>query len=421
MIVRLFALLLMLAMPTGVLAQDADDRRLEQRARDVVAVMRGEMPREEVFTEAFNQTIPEEQFRSFINQLTAQYGALIAIHEVEPAGPRGAASIALEFADAIARGQMQLEAREPWRVAGFRLTDFDPTTKKFALDELAVLPGEAALVFAPLDGRPAYLSRNADQPLAIGSTFKLYVLSALVRAIERGERDWNDVVTLDVRSLPSGQMQEWPRGSPVTLHTLATMMISISDNTATDRLIRTLGRDAVEAELALAGHADPAVTLPFLETRELFLLKSEPQVLERYRLAGTAERRTILASRAESEPELQRVEAAFGQGPQAIDVEWLASANDLVRVMDGLHQNAAARAILAVNSGVSDATAAHWKYIGYKGGSEPGVLNLTWLVSDAVDDWYVLSMSWNDPEAPVDEGTFLAIAQRVLREYAQDD
>ena len=67
--------------------------------------------------------------------------------------------------------------------------------------------------------------------MAIGSTFKLYVLSALSHAIARGEHRWDEVVTLNQRSFPSGQMQDWPRSTPVTLQTLATMMIAISDNT----------------------------------------------------------------------------------------------------------------------------------------------------------------------------------------------
>ena len=51
--------------------------------------------------------------------------------------------------------------------------------------------------------------------------------------------------------------QDWPKGAPVTLHTLATLMISISDNTATDQLIAIVGRDAIAEELRASGHAEP--------------------------------------------------------------------------------------------------------------------------------------------------------------------
>src|SRR5690606_39753601 len=44
-------------------------------------------------------------------------------------------------------------------------------------------------------------------------------------------------------SLPTGILQEWPVGTPMTIQSLATLMISISDNTATDVLLRVAGRD----------------------------------------------------------------------------------------------------------------------------------------------------------------------------------
>ena len=49
-------------------------------------------------------------------------------------------------------------------------------------------------------------------------------------------------------------MQDWPPGAAVTVETLATLMISVSDNTATDTLIRLVGRERVEARLAASGH-----------------------------------------------------------------------------------------------------------------------------------------------------------------------
>ncbi|NMB11632.1 MAG: serine hydrolase [Firmicutes bacterium] len=45
----------------------------------------------------------------------------------------------------------------------------------------------------------------------------------------------------DYISLPSGMLQEWPVGSPITLHTLASLMSSISNNTATNALIDVEG------------------------------------------------------------------------------------------------------------------------------------------------------------------------------------
>ena len=421
MLGRFFALLLVMAMPAGAFAQESDGERLQARAADIVAVLKGEMAREDVFTRAFNEAVPETQLRALTEQLTGQFGPLLGVAEVEAAGAPGAAMVALRYERAIARGRMQLEASAAYRVAGFRLTDFEPLSDRPVLEQLAELPGVAAILLAPLDGSEPLLSRDAGRQLAIGSTFKLYVLSALVRAIDAGEHRWDEVVPLTVRSLPSGQMQDWPQGSPVTLHTLATMMISISDNTATDQLMAVLGRNAVEAELRLLGHSDAEATLPFLTTRELFVLKGDAALLERYQKADQAARREILTRLADRPADRAKVDSAFAEGPQALDVEWLASARDIAAVVSSLQTNQTARAILAVNSGVGPSTQARWKYIGYKGGSEPGVLNFTWLVSNAADDWYVLTMSWNNSDAVIGEAQFLSIAQQVLRDHAQDD
>jgi hypothetical protein len=43
-----------------------------------------------------------------------------------------------------------------------------------------------------------------------------------------------------------------------------------------------------------------------------------------------------------------------------------------------------------------------WPYVGYKGGSEPGVLQLTWLLRRTDDRWFVLSMTLDDPANAAD-------------------
>ena len=112
------------------------------------------------------------------------------------------------------------------------------------VNELKTLPGETSLLIVSLgkDGTRPIVAYNADREMAIGSAFKLYILSELVREVGARERKWADIVSLDgkIASRPSGMLQSWPAGSPVTLHTLASLMISISDNTAADELLVTL-------------------------------------------------------------------------------------------------------------------------------------------------------------------------------------
>jgi hypothetical protein len=55
-----------------------------------------------------------------------------------------------------------------------------------------------------------------------------------------------------------------------------------------------------------------------------------------------------------------------------------------------------------------------YAYAGFKGGSEPGVINLTWLIRNRAGAWHVVTGSWNNPAAPVDEARFTGLMGRAL-------
>ena len=113
---------------------------------------------------------------------------------------------------------------------------------------------------------------------------------------------------------------------------------------------------------------------------------------------------------------LEEVNAAFGNGPKALDIEWFASPADLARLFVHMRKTADPEAfrIMAINPSATGAIKANWGYVGFKGGSEPGVFNLTWLLTDRQGRDWLLSLGWNNPAAVVDEGKLEAIAQRIL-------
>jgi beta-lactamase class A len=283
------------------------------------------------------------------------------------------------------------------------------------VEELRRLPGQAGFAVARLGGtQPVLLaSHQPDRALAIGSAFKLVVLGELSRQVREGRRRWTDVVTIDRHSLPSGLLQEWPLGAPLTVHSLAALMISRSDNTATDVLLRLVGRENVERMMTRMGVARDARNAPFLSTQEAFAIKRDPQLFARWRSADERRRRALLEEIA-GRPLRDRE----GRGPIAIEeVEWFASANDLVRVMDWLRREGGetAHAILAINPGVGRAAAGEFGYVGFKGGSEPGVINLTFLVRNNQGVWHVVTGSWNNPAAAVDDSSFVGLMTRALQ------
>ena len=426
-VMRRFLLILaaLLTLPAAAFAQpDAIEREnaAYSRAGQIVRVMQGELPAEAVFAPSFLAAVPAQQLEALTAQLVDQYGRVVASDDASYKG-NGAASFDVLFEKARGAASLQLAADAPYQVTGFRISSMTPQddTPEKILDDLAALPGTAGIgVYRLAEDRPQpVLGWKADMPMAVGSTFKLYVLSALAREIREGRRNWDDIVPLQRRSVPSGQMQDWPENAPVTLQTLATMMISISDNTATDTLMRLLGREALAAEVIASGHSVPERTLPLLTTVELFALKSgDPARIAAYSAADRAGRAALLEQWAPSLVR-ERVDGAklAGSEPVAIDsIEWFASAGDIARLFQRLRDldDPTVLKILAANPALPQEEREYWSYTGYKGGSEAGVLNLSWLLADASGDWYVVSASWNDPAKPLDNTRLELLAMRIL-------
>lgn len=178
--------------------------------------------------------------------------------------------------------------------------------------------------------------------------------------------------------------------------------------------------------MTVIGNSAAARNLPFLNTVEAFALKAETNAALRARFlaANEAEQRRIVDAAAD-QLTLNVVEGAMFVGkPLYIDsIEWFASSRDLVRLLDHLRtaDSADARAIMAINPGISRDAAARWSYIGYKGGSESGVISMSFLLQSKACRWYAVTGSWNDVNAPVDNGKFTALMQRLVDQVAKDD
>ena len=71
------------------------------------------------------------------------------------------------------------------------------------------------------------------------------------------------------------------------------------------------------------------------------------------------------------------------------------------------------RSILARNPGITP-EAATWRYVGFKGGSEPGVLSLVWLLERSDGRAFALALVLNDPDQVIDEVAAVALAEGVV-------
>jgi len=257
--------------------------------------------------------------------------------------------------------------------------------------------------------------RDADDPLAIASVFKLYVFGELARQVQLGEAGWDDKISLTdtLRSMPSGDYAYAAAGTVVTVRNLAEAMIWASDNTATDHLISYLGRDNVQRSFAAFGHSDPAVNAPLLLTRELFGIKmtQSPAWMQQYMAASDEEQIEMLRSQIDPISINPTGGWGFWNGPTAIEgIEWFASANDLCRATASLWSMGAqpglepVREILTGNrGGIWDTTA--FPRAGYKGGYEAGVVNMTYVMERSDGRVFFVSAGYNQPQGVVDQGT----------------
>ncbi|MFL6862739.1 MAG: serine hydrolase [Allosphingosinicella sp.] len=413
-------LLVLLGAPAAPAAAAEPAPALRQRAADLVPLFNGATPPAPLFAPSFLAAVPEAQVASIAAQLRASYGAAKSVGTIEAANPwQGIVRFAFE--KATLRMSLAVDPAEPHLVTGLRIEGVEggSDTARSVLAEIGALPGLVSLSAALLgDKEPpqAVLALQPDRPMAVGSAFKLWVLAELAREVKAGERRWSDVAPLGPPSLPFGRLRSWPRGSPMTLHSLAAAMISESDNTAADTLLALLGREKVERLLPALGVGAAERDRPLLLTREAAALKADAALRSRWLAAGPAGRRALLGGEV-ARADLARIDlAALDTAPVAADqVEWFASTSDLVRSLDWLRRagDSDALAILAINPGLP-AAIADFYYAGYKGGSETGVLSLAFLLRRRDGRWLAVAVAWNDPAAKLDDNRLLLLMSRLL-------
>jgi len=418
----LTALLLLFAslLPTALHAQA--DAALRKRAAELPAILSGRADTADYLAPSFLAEVPMARFTAIARSLIEQNGPVLRLQNVTPDGPASGV-VEIGYERVVVTIRLAVEPDSPHRVSGFLVTGSQARADSLGklLDDVKALPGISAFAIAELgDGAPRWiLEHDRDRQMAVGSAYKLYILGELARQIAAGEHRWDEVTTLGLASLPSGITQKWPKSSPVTLHSLATLMISLSDNTATDTLLDVAGRDRVDAFVRASGHAAPERTLPILKTAEAFSLKmpANAALRERWTKGDIAQRRALLRDAA-ADLVIERIDfAKLGSMPLHIDtVEWFASPGDLAGIFDRLRKTAGpeAMAIMGVSPGVDALTAARFDYIGFKGGSEAGVISLNYLLRDKRGRWFTVTGTWNNSARDVDGPRFNGLMVRAL-------
>jgi beta-lactamase class A len=270
----------------------------------------------EWFSDTFLAQVPLDQLKTILRDIMTAWGNYQSVQ------PRGS-KFEVQLERATMLSSVALDDQGKFIGLFFEPPVPSMTNVDEVIAEFKALPGEVNVLVLKDDEE--VVSYNADTPLAVGSTFKLAILNVLQQQINEGKHTWDEVVALDPqwKSLPSGILQDWPDGSELTLETLATLMISQSDNTATDALLAIVGRENVEA-LSQRNR-------PFLDTREAFTLK-DPQnqaLLEQFIKADEATKRQLLTA-------IQDAPLAANfvwNEPKALEVEWYFTPRELCDLM----------------------------------------------------------------------------------------
>lgn len=257
-------------------------------------------------------------------------------------------------------------------------------------------------------------SFNEDDLFAVGSVFKLFILSYLAE----NEKRWDRVIKIakNNKSLLSLVSSKYPDQAPLTIFSLAYHMIAEDDNTATDILIDYIGREKLEAYIKTLT-ANYALNTPLLKISEVLKIKAKPSIAERYQKASESEKRRLVNSLNNEEIDISNVE--FSTPSFIPTIGWFLSPNDICKLMDHLRilNHPFVEAILSANT-LLDTKSASYLWAGFKGSKEEGVLSLNWLLQRKDNRYYCISIVINDERKMIDEKEVIKLSRELLDRFA---
>jgi len=117
-------------------------------------------------------------------------------------------------------------------------------------EELRGLSGRAGLAIE-IEGKCIYI--KSKEVFQSASLIKVPILIEGLRQSERGKLNVDQLVSITNHVGGSGVLQSLSRDALLTLKDLMTLMITVSDNTATNILIERLGMEAINSSMGKMG------------------------------------------------------------------------------------------------------------------------------------------------------------------------
>ncbi|MBM4107524.1 MAG: serine hydrolase [Phycisphaerae bacterium] len=394
----------------------------------------------DVFAPEFLTRFPREQIDSVLREMRAKYAGGATLLRVEP-------GFTMTRAVGVVRGtetgevfQVHVRAeRESGRIASLYFQpawedQLDAKAWGQLDEEMGKLAGVAAIAayeVRPEGGLGFIHTREGDRALALGPAHTLFVLGTLGEQMQRaidhhpGTSPWEEAIPVQdrLKSLPPGDLRDVPETTPVSLAELAHRMSALGDNTAANHLTDFLGKLMVERYFMGLNTADPARTLPWLGTLEYFKLKlaEDATLADRYARSDTEARWNMLLEGGEVFKAIPNQGRFISwDGPLALGtVGHFASAIDVARLLEDLARKSdrpgmtpLARALDGPGLSIDRR---HWASVGFKGGAEPGILSLNWILTRDDGRRFVLAFLWNDAEDLLPEGLGYRVAGAAVR------
>ena len=124
-----------------------------------------------------------------------------------------------------------------------------------SISDAAVAAGAQVFCHAIDIDTGAECGLRSDDPVVTASVFKVPVLTTYVRAVESGDQDpttWIRIEPDEMTMGPTG-LSVFSDAAEWSLRDVATSMITVSDNAATDIVCELLGIDRINATMAELG------------------------------------------------------------------------------------------------------------------------------------------------------------------------
>lgn len=137
------------------------------------------------------------------------------------------------------------------------------------LGRLEKLPGKIGFYYKNLVTGEV-ITYQEDESFLAASVIKLYIMAEAVRQCKEGILTKDDLVVIDkAKCVPScGALTYMHDGLEVTIQDLYTLMIILSDNSATNFLIDILGEEAINDGIRALGHEKTQLNRKMYDTEK---------------------------------------------------------------------------------------------------------------------------------------------------------